>query len=267
MGTGYISVNGQMGIMQLLTMLLLACDLAQAFDNDNHILVAAKGAEWGPGGSECKTNFEEKIFRKWEAVNQFECKVTDKDGKKMAECGYNFGKCTESVLQECGGVEEKCEVKTSYGMIKKTIFKVGSQDLCCDGLTCKERHENGRFVDAKCYNNASKEHQDEMFNSKEWTQTENIWNDAACENLGNYQGNLTQCKIQCIETTGCTAINFHYHETDPGCTLRECSEDQKKKPNFSWPGFVGYYWSGTTWKIPSSDLDTASQIATELDYN
>ena len=46
--------------------------MAQASDNNNYILADPKGAEWESG---CKSNYTERIGRKWVAVNQFECKT------------------------------------------------------------------------------------------------------------------------------------------------------------------------------------------------
>jgi len=66
--------------------------------------------------------------------------------------------------------------------------------------------------------------------------TSKIWNDTSCKVLKNINANLSNCKIACDNTTGCTA--FNYSDKEQACILRECAVGTE--PTWDYPPYQGY---------------------------
>merc|ERR1719244_1906057 len=71
---------------------------------------------------------------------------------------------------------------------------------------------------------------------------DNTWTDKQCDNVGYHVGkSLSECKSQCREKEGCTAINY---KAEKGlCVLRACSVPVPV-PTGSVEGYRGYVISG-----------------------
>jgi len=63
-----------------------------------------------------------------------------------------------------------------------------------------------------------------------------IWNDSDCAYIKHGTPKLEKCKIECNDTSGCTAINYNPNSGD--CTLRKCADG--KEPSWDYPPYQGY---------------------------
>lgn len=71
-----------------------------------------------------------------------------------------------------------------------------------------------------------------------WSAAQNlIWSDDQCENLGNMNKQLLDCKALCENTAGCTAINHNPSNGD--CVLRSCAVPTPR-PSLSQEDYLGY---------------------------
>ena len=67
------------------------------------------------------------------------------------------------------------------------------------------------------------------------------WTDSQCRRLKERKVGLAQCKGACLNTEGCTAINFH--KPKGKCIMRSCDMPVPKPVGNKESKFVGYHLS------------------------
>jgi len=81
-----------------------------------------------------------------------------------------------------------------------------------------------------------------------WIESDKVWNDSQCANIGSYRGTLQQCQSECEKKADCTALNFA--QSVQICYFRRCGNDVPQ-PKWTVNGFKGYYTSDTAAPTPS----------------
>ena len=78
-----------------------------------------------------------------------------------------------------------------------------------------------------------------------WETSENEFSDSECPLLkkGN-KGSLENCKAFCLETPGCTAVNYDNSSTH--CVLRGCDLPVASPAENVYKTFDGYWLSSTS---------------------
>jgi len=85
------------------------------------------------------------------------------------------------------------------------------------------------------------------FPDDSWTWTSKIWNNDQCKVLG-HKTKVTseQCRAECKNKEGCTAINYARSVLGGDCVLRKCG-NPVPDPKWNYKNYNGYYMNDDSW--------------------